>query len=485
MSNNGRKKALIPQGKSSWFSWIPTNIGYLNFNYIADERSLISVFGKNNFKLEKKSNINLTLYNTNLSDLNPAIRELFIKEEIPCIAKLRFNNISHFNNLLNKTQSSGVKGHCNLYYKDSLSLLMKVNSKFKIQSNGKIEIYDFKIIYNSDKVEDINLEDDNTILNTIVNALYTLIKKVSHGDNHHFQKIDTMIGVYTKFVPEQILTDLGFQIKRIDKFVKSNEKSVFDILYHQDKSMSDIMANGFMSYINTFYELFLKTPPTASVRASVRTSSRTSTTGNKYIKYENIVNTVQSINAGVQKHKQVLEKKKNAFTFVLSMFALVAAYNILFSNLIPENCNSYSSIGVFLISYLSRDAIILLFAIIIFTPVIKGYVVHYITNLFRQSMNNPNNYSFIELLIIKTYIKANDYDKDLNSNDNYQNNLKLINNFINEYVNIILILSIYIFVIFVLLILNLNEWIPLPIIFMLTYTILKISKFKKFFGNKR
>lgn len=207
MSGIGLSKASIPDDKSSWFSWIPTNIGYLNFNYIADEKSLVSVFGKNNFKLKKQSQINLTLYNTNLSDLNPAIRNLFTKEEIPCIAKLKFKNISHFNKSLNRIQSCGVKGNCNLYYKYSNKLLMNVKSKFKIESNGKINIYKIEISYNNKYVNDINLKDDNTMLNTIVNALYTLIKKVSHGDNHHFQKIDTMIGVYTKFVPEQILTD--------------------------------------------------------------------------------------------------------------------------------------------------------------------------------------------------------------------------------------------------------------------------------------
>ena len=54
MSGIGLSKASIPDDKSSWFSWIPTNIGYLNFNYIADEKSLVSVFGKNNFKLKKQ-----------------------------------------------------------------------------------------------------------------------------------------------------------------------------------------------------------------------------------------------------------------------------------------------------------------------------------------------------------------------------------------------------------------------------------------------
>ena len=68
---------------------------------------------KNNFKLKKQSQINLTLYNTNLSDLNPAIRNLFTKEEIPCIAKLKFNLVR--NSKVTNEITFGEKANIKIY----------------------------------------------------------------------------------------------------------------------------------------------------------------------------------------------------------------------------------------------------------------------------------------------------------------------------------------------------------------------------------
>lgn len=475
------KKALVPLDKSSWFSWIPTNIGYLNFNYIADEKSLISVFGKENFKLEKNADIEIKLFNTNLSDLNSAAKKLLKKEEYPCVAEMKFTNNSTFNSSLNRYQPYKITGYCNLSYSNvENKVLLKVNSNFNIESNGKVEIRDIEISY-SDDVDEIDLSKDNIMLNTIVNAIYTLIKKVSHGDNHHFQKIDTMIGVYTEFIPEQILTDLGFQIKRIDKFIKSNDNSVFAILYEQDKATSDIMASGFMSYISTFYELFLKN--TDSIKQPIfKEANEILNNKVRYIKYENITNTIESIRAGVQKHKQILEKKKNTLGFILSLFALLAAYNILFSNLITRDCTTNSMFSTLLISYLSRDAITLLIGIIIFSFVIKEYVSNYTINLFRKAMNNPMYYTFIEIVILYKYIKSNNFEEDLSKTTEYKNSVKIIEDCINDYANQILYIAIICFVCFLLSLLGMPEYTLIPIILNIIFLVYKLIKFKNIFG---
>jgi hypothetical protein len=482
------KKALIPPSKSSWFSWIPTNIGYLNFNYIADERSLISVFGERNFELKKNSNIEkeIKLFNTNLSDLNSTVKTLLSKEEIPCIAEIKFVNESTFNPSLNRSQPYSITGYCNLSYINiENKLLMKVNSDFEIESNGKIEIKNIEISYSND-VDDIDLNKNNTMINTIVNAIYTLIKKISHGDNHHFQKIDTMIGVYTEFIPEQILTDLGFQIKRIDKFVKSNENSVFAVLYQQDKSSADIVASGFMSYISTFYELFLKNSNLIK-QPLFKEANKVLNNKNeiRYIKYENIINTIESIKAGVQKHKQALEKKKNTLGFLISMFALVAAYNILFSNLIWQNETTTTSvISTFLISHLSRDAVIVLIGIIIFSLAINNYISNYSINLFRKAMSNPSKYTFIEVLILYKYIKTNNIEKEILEIERNKDSIKIIEDHINEYINLIFYIAIVCLVSFILSFIGFQIISLIPIVIYIIFLFYKLFKFRKIHSAK-
>ena len=58
-----------------YYSWIPTNIGSLNFNYIADEYNLEQNFGLDNVQVEiDKTQKNISITKTYLSDINPIIK---------------------------------------------------------------------------------------------------------------------------------------------------------------------------------------------------------------------------------------------------------------------------------------------------------------------------------------------------------------------------------------------------------------------------
>lgn len=468
----------------SWFSWIPTNIGYLNFNYIADEKSLTSVFGKNNFKLRTNSNKEkkVEILNTNLTDLNSTLKIIFDKIEVPSTAEIEFKNNSIFNDYLNRNQPSNITGYCNIIYKTLETELLRISSSFDIETNGKIEIKNISIECNKE-IESIDLKD-NTLINTILNGIYTLIKKISHGDNHHFQKIDTMIGVYTKFEPEQILTDLGFQIKRIDKFVKSNDDDAFSILYQLDKQSADIVADGFMSYISTFYEIFIRNDVKESsnpifVQANSILTTKTASSKNSYIKYKNILNTVKSIKAGVNKQKLKTEKKKNKYTFMISLFALIAAYNILFSNIIDKDL--HSSFSMWTMNFLNRDATIVLIGLAISSFAIRDYIYNYIIGLFRKAMSNPNKYTFIEIIILFNYLKKNSSDEILNMNQN-QEKIKKIEEYINYYLELILYMGILSLLFSIFSYLGFNKFILIPIVilvFILGYKLFKLRNIHK------
>jgi len=56
-----------------WYSWIPSNLGILNFNYIADTQ----VFGNGNISISSTSSQKIIhLSETNLSDLNCIIKKI-------------------------------------------------------------------------------------------------------------------------------------------------------------------------------------------------------------------------------------------------------------------------------------------------------------------------------------------------------------------------------------------------------------------------
>ena len=56
--------------EGNWYSWIPTNLGVLNFQYVADESNLQKVFGKKNYEIIYDDTNNtkiIHIKNTNLS----------------------------------------------------------------------------------------------------------------------------------------------------------------------------------------------------------------------------------------------------------------------------------------------------------------------------------------------------------------------------------------------------------------------------------
>lgn len=426
----------IPSNKRNWYSWIPTNIGYLNFNYIAEEKSLKSIFGEHSVGIVHSNDNEKSVYlqNTNLSDINCIVKELFDVNEIISTADIHFTNIVNFNPTLNRNQPSNIKGQIKFIYGNKPNLFLQIKSNFNIQRNGKIRIYDISIDRNSELVNPMNLSSNNSVLNTIVNAIYTIVKKIVHGDNHHYQKIDTLIGVYTKFVPEQIITDLGFQIKRLDKFVKNDEQDSIQVLYETDKLNSIDIAEGFHSYIKTFKELFLpNSDQTSENNKNYNTDSST-----YFITYDSIVNTIKSIQSGVNKLKLQTERKKHAFVFSVSILALFSTLNIFISTALQAKhveSNLLNKFATFLtyeeFILSARDIITIIVFILVFTITFGGIFIDFLNNKLREKMKKSSKYySFFEILILYSYINK----KDLRNTSNEINMANL--NSLEKYIQI-------------------------------------------------
>ena len=457
----------IPATKQEWFSWIPTNIGYLNFNYIADEKRLENIFGKSNATLENiykhKKFVHLT--NTNLSDINCIIKELFEIDEVNATADVYFENLL-----------SNINGNITFIYAKVNNVFLRIYAEFNIERNGKLRIFDIKLERNDKFVNSPNLNSENNILNTIVHAIYTVTKKIVHGDNHHYQKIDTLIGVYTKFVPEQIITDLGFHIKRLDKFVKYNEDDSIVLLYEADKLNSFDIAEGFHSYIKTFKELFI----------DVRTEEENNIVKKEqkddyFISYDSIVNTMKSIKAGINKLKFKVEQKKNRFVFTVSLLALFATLNIFIATTLSPEYHLSNTLNI-LAKYVSsqnsflssRDIIILILFVLVFTTTFSGFFIDYVTNVLRNKMKESNkNYSFFEVLILSTYINRNNLNEI--SSKLEINNLNKLDKYLKSKFYLIVTFSIICFLLLFNMFINSN-WIYLLIGGLIIYLIILLFK---------
>jgi uncharacterized membrane protein len=408
----------------SWYSWIPTNLGYLNFNYTADYNNLVNVFGENNFLIQLAEHSKTIILNeTNLSDLNCFIKKALDINEAKSTAKIVLNNKTVSNKIIGKLQPSNICGTCNLTFLDNNNIILQINSKFNIERTGKIIIKDIIVDYEDEYINTITYND---ILNqTIANAIYTLIKKIIHGDNHHYQKVDTMIGVYAEFEPRQILTDLGFQLKRLEKFVKTDDTKSLALIYDIDKKYAYNTAIGFQSYIQTFYNLFIKNKKETQLHFIAKKNIKNKKeTQLHFITKKNIKNVILSIKSGVLNHKSKKEEEKSSILFIVSLLALFSTLNIFYSSMVDKS----SKLSWFLSEYApSRDAITLLsFLIILYIPFFKKPIYTFILKKLRFLIKEKKHmYSLFELFILVNYTKnMSDETRKL-----YSKNIEIFNKF--------------------------------------------------------
>jgi hypothetical protein len=287
----------------------------------------------------------------------------------------------------------------------------KISAEFTIERTGKLCIENVQYIIDSQMhVKNI----DETKL-TELTALYTLIKKVVHGDNHHFQKIDTMIGIYKEFVPKQILTDLGFHIKRLDKFLKNESNDIGMILFSQDKEKISSYAKGFKSYIDTFNTLFNSELETTTLKSEE----------NYFITYQNIDNTIKSIEAKSDSLKIVKNFSHNLRVLIFTLLGFFISANILISSL----TKNYYSEGLSAIqNFINRDyLIVIMFLIILYF--LRHDILAVVMQVIRKKISAKDNYNYLEYFIISNYLME-DIKKEVSSRDYIQTYLKVTNSLV-------------------------------------------------------
>lgn len=302
---------ITTESEECWYSWIPTNLGILNFNYIAVNKNLIqskykSLSADNNqIKIEELSSSFIS--DSNLTDAPFLIKKFVLPDnesEIFSYTNIEINNESYIDLF---------KGKIEIIYKD---INFTLSSDFEIEKNGKIKFFNFKSKVDSADFEIIlgNFKNEEHFRDYIVQIFFVIIKSIVHGDHHHHQKIDVSINVLkNEFKPFEILNRLIKQVKSIEYDIK-NFKNCGDEL--KIKNSIEEMK-GYKSYIDTFSELFIKNEDEK-----------------EYEKSKNILNNILlSLESSVKKVNNRQEDRDKIITFVYTYLGLFISINLLFFKL--------------------------------------------------------------------------------------------------------------------------------------------------------
>ncbi|MDQ7085470.1 MAG: hypothetical protein Q9M36_11325 [Sulfurovum sp.] len=214
-----------------WYSWIPTNLGVLDYNFITPKQ-MYSNFGKNiKFSEDKTRFWNLDLKNFKDS-LSPYITTSHIKE------------ISPTGTISFEILDSSLKGRVSIYYADTFS----IGFNYSLERNGKIRI-DSPYLGKSNQIKDI----DTALMDTFAQIAYMMIKQSLHGDSHHHQKIDYVLKVSRDIFPADIIINtFAKHIKNVERDIKSLDTCIGHL-----KAMNAIEEiRGYLSYVNTFFALY-------------------------------------------------------------------------------------------------------------------------------------------------------------------------------------------------------------------------------------
>ena len=217
---------------NKWYGWIPTNLGKINFDFIDEENIKINYpdakfYKNNNNNIVLISNIKLK----NISDSTFFSLNLLQKEHY---SSLKISLINY---------SNTIRGKISIVYSNTI----KIGVEFTLQSTGEVE-FGFTSIDTIDEHIDYI-----SIIDSIKQIVFIILKSIVHGDGHHHQKIDTAIKITNNnFQPITIVDSMLLHIKQIERNSKllKNRSS----LLKQNIVIDEV--KGYISYIKTFKTLF-------------------------------------------------------------------------------------------------------------------------------------------------------------------------------------------------------------------------------------
>jgi len=286
--------------EKSFSSWIPTNLGEINPDFISKNR-LEKLFSKHK-KISKEKD-ELQLENINLSFLSDSSRLPFFKnrDELEPIANINIEFCK---------DSKEFKGETSVTF-----INKTVSTEFSGQFNGSITFNKlmFKntqsdLPFFAGKIDEIRL------------MFYTLIKLIIHGDNHHHQKIDTVLELTINnpsFNKERVITNLLTHIKALEFTVKNLQLCSSRLKSYNTENE----VEGYISYLKTFCLIFEK-----DIKKDIKID-------NKIKIAENILISIKAKN---DKRKNKKEFYNSLFSNFIAFLALFISINIFINNFYNE-----------------------------------------------------------------------------------------------------------------------------------------------------
>ena len=213
-----------------YYSWIPNLTSKINFNYITDEinfdNSTIQVTEE---KLEQNHKIFSLILNSS---------DQLEKEKAGYKYKARIE-LEKKGSIIDGRYSEAIVLPSSAEISNNTYLI----SKFKIQENGFIEIFDIE--WNVDE----STTDEGKKHKII--GIYNNIKYILHKDVHHDSKEDMELGVYDdeEKYKDLILDKFILSIKAFERQIKDDTNPVLKLDFFE-KKMSQ--AHGYNAYLKTY-----------------------------------------------------------------------------------------------------------------------------------------------------------------------------------------------------------------------------------------
>lgn len=352
----------------SWYSWIPTNLGELNFEYFGKSKDLEGKYQKvrktqSTFYIKK---LDISFISDTYTTLSKWLDPL-MSSFLPSFEEEVFGSVDFFI----RKQTSYFTAKIRLSYPE----YFLAEARIRVGLDGKFKVYDLTMFPNNEELW-ADFGSQEHFSDYLAQVIFIITKGLLHGDNHHHQKIDTAITINrNKFLPEHIIKNLILHIKRVEHDIKS-----LDRCYGEIKAKNAVEEmKGYQSYINTFRSIFYP-------------KSREGVNTPKYVSDKSILdNIIASLEANVKKSQNKPAHRITIISTLLVYLAAAVSGAILYINLMDCNYESHITHWGFYWTYL---VILLIISIMHLRCVFASWVFYHFYPIYEYlfhitALRNP------------------------------------------------------------------------------------------------
>ena len=316
----------------TWSSWIPTNLGTLRVEFIGDNPLIDTAF--KDTKYEKNYDSDSFLNDIIINNINISDTSCLLTRTLNLFRQSEYEASGHitFKKFIKNESIDFIFGTVEIFFEEKVS----IKSNYKLYLSGAFFLSDITILTdpNDPSIKDIDFSTHEEDI--VANALYNLIKRVVHGDNHHHAKIDTLISIHRLQTNKKLDSVSEHDIEKvkilnhISKSLKTMEKEIKTL---PSKGCRDISLKtnsyngmkGLLSYTKTFLNTFCT--------QTMQDKEDLTPYAKKILK--NMENILESAEITTEHLSKILNDKKSTGTTLLTLLSIFIAMSILINAYIP------------------------------------------------------------------------------------------------------------------------------------------------------